>query len=197
MTTWCPRCQSADFQHCCFCRRPALLRAAREPRESRIHRSRRLCMLRCCICPSCGCDVQSASGCVMHCFVAACAAAAYSAAYAAACADAYCSPPVRRAAMLCSLLPLCSYASPVLLRFVSTSTKISRARSSPSTEQCAACLSAARRVAWMRARTHECAASGLAAPAPYCCAILLCRVAPTCLCRSRESFLYAAHAMRV
>ena len=61
-------------------------------------------MLRGCICPS-WCDVQSAGGCVMHCFVAACAAA-YSAAYAAACADAYCSPPVRRAAMLCSLLPL-------------------------------------------------------------------------------------------
>ena len=57
--------------------------------------------------------MQSSGGCVMHCFVAACAAA-YSAAYAAACADAYCSPPVRRAAMLCSLLPLCSYASPVL-----------------------------------------------------------------------------------
>ena len=179
---------TAAVQHCCE------EHVSSERLESSVHG---FSLLRRCICQSFWCNVQSAGGCVMHCFVAACAAA-YAAAYAAACADAYCSPPVRRAAMLCSLLPLCSYASPVLLRFVSTSTKMSRARSSPSTEQCAACLSAARRVAWMRARTHECAASGLAAPAPYCCAILLwgTRVAPTCLCRSRERLLSAAHAVR-
>ena len=126
------RCHSTG---CCCCRRPALLRGAREQRASRTS-VKGFNMLRRCICPSCGCDVQSAGGCVMHCFVVACAAA-YAAAYAAACADAYCTPPVRRAAMLCSLLPLCSYASPVLLRFVSTSTKRSRARSSPYTT-CAA-----------------------------------------------------------
>ena len=147
---------TATVQHCCE------EHVSSERLESSVHG---FSLLRRCICQSFWCSVQSAGGCVMHCFVAACAAA-YAAAYAAVCADAYCSPPVRRAAMLCSLLPLCSYASPVLLRFVSTSTKMSRARSSPSTEQCAACPSAARRVAWMRARTHECAASGLAAPAP-------------------------------